>query len=86
MAKQSVSFMVPSEKVGRLDAVAATKERDRSFILNEAIDMYLDLNDHHTRLIEQGIADIEAGRFSSHAEVGKALTEQRRRRSAKVAS
>ena len=86
MAKQSVGFMVPSEKVGRLDAVAATKERDRSFILNEAIDLYLDLNDHHTRLIEQGIADMEAGRFSSHAEVGKALTEQLRRRSAKVAS
>jgi predicted transcriptional regulator len=86
MAKQSVSFMVPTEKVDKLDALASTKERDRSFILNEAVDLYLDLNEYHTRLIEQGIADIEAGRFSSHAEVGKALAKQRRRRSVKAAS
>jgi predicted transcriptional regulator len=86
MSKRSITFMVDSEKIGQLDALASTKERDRSFVLNEAIDQYLDLNDYHTRLIEQGIADFEAGRVSSHEEVGRALAKQRQGRSSKVAS
>jgi toxin ParE1/3/4 len=86
MAKKSITFMVDSEKVGKLDALASTKERDRSFLLNEALDQYLDLNDYHMRLVEQGIADFEAGRISSHEEVGRALAKQRQRRTSKVAS
>ena len=80
MAKQSVSFLVPSEKVGQLDALASSKERDRSFVLNEALDLYLDLHQHHVESVERGIADFEAGRTFSHAEVGKALEAQRKKR------
>ena len=79
MSKKSITFVVDSEKVEKLDALASATERDRSFLLNEALGQYLDLNDYHTRRIEQGIADVAAGRVSSHAEVLRALAERRQR-------
>jgi RHH-type transcriptional regulator, rel operon repressor / antitoxin RelB len=81
MSKKVITFLVDSEKVGKLDALASTRERDRSLLLNEALDQYLDLNDYHTHLIERGIADVAAGRVASHEEVLRALAEQRQRRS-----
>ena len=80
MTKRSVSFLVPSEKVGQIDALATIKDRDRSFVLNEAVDLYLDLHQHHVASIERGIADFEAGHTFSHAEVGRALDAQRKKR------
>jgi predicted transcriptional regulator len=80
MSKKVITFLVDSEKVGKPDALASTRERDRSFLLNEALDQYLDLNDYHTRLIEQGIAEVAAGRVSGHEEVRRALAEQRQLR------
>lgn len=79
MAKQSVSFLVPSEKVSKLDAVAANQERDRSYVLNEAVDLYLDHHKYYTELVEQGIADIEAGRTMTQEQVIEAVNAQRKR-------
>jgi RHH-type transcriptional regulator, rel operon repressor / antitoxin RelB len=81
MSKKVITLLVDSEKVEKLDALASTREQDRSLLLNEALDQYLDLNDYHTHLIEQGIADVAAGRVVSHEEVLRALAEQRQRRS-----
>jgi predicted transcriptional regulator len=75
MSKKSASFMVASEKVRRLDALVSTRGRDHSVILDEAIDLYLDLDEHHGRLIKQGIADAYAGRVISHEGIGRALDE-----------
>jgi predicted transcriptional regulator len=77
MSKKTVSFIAPVEKVSQLDALASTRDRDRSFVLNEAIDLYLDLNTYHTSLIEEGIADAEAGRLVPFKEVKRQLAEQR---------
>ena len=35
ISKKSITFVVDSEKVEKLDALASTRERDRSFLLNE---------------------------------------------------
>ena len=63
-------------EAGKARSLASTRERDRSFLLNEAFDQYLDLNDYHICLIEQGIGDVAAGRVSSLEEVRRALAEQ----------
>jgi predicted transcriptional regulator len=85
MSKKNVSFLAPEEKVSKLDALADVTGHDRSYYLNEAVDLFLDLSEHHTRRIEQGIADIETGRTSSHLHVSQAIQEQRSRRESKVA-
>jgi predicted transcriptional regulator len=69
--EKTVSFGTDSEKVEALGALAAAQERDRASVLNEAVDCYLDLNQYHTELIEQGIRQADAGELIDHAEVEK---------------
>jgi predicted transcriptional regulator len=80
MSKKKVSFLAPEDKISKLDALADITGHDRSFYLNEAVDLFLDLSEHHVRRIEQGIADIEAGRVCLHTEVLQTLQVMRQRR------
>jgi len=81
MALKTVSFRALTSKIDRIDLLADAQERDRTFLLNEAIDQYLELHDHHTALIEQGLADAKAGRLVSQQAVEKQLAARRKRRS-----
>ena len=47
-----MSISVSPEKQAKLDAIAAGADRSRSYIVNEAIDHYLDLYEWQTRRIE----------------------------------
>lgn len=42
MDKETITFRVDSEKKEVLDAIAAGMDRDRSYILNEALNVYLE--------------------------------------------
>jgi predicted transcriptional regulator len=77
MAKQSVSFLIDSEKVSTLDSLAKNQDRDRSCLLNEAVDNYLDLQKYHLELIQKGLDAIEAGDVISHEEVMRRSAERR---------
>ena len=77
---KTVSFRTDSKKVKTLDALAAAQQRDRSYLLNEAIDHYLDLQQYHIRLIEEGIREADAGELIEHEQVSKLVTKLRRRR------
>jgi predicted transcriptional regulator len=68
---KTVSFRTDSRKVEALDAIAASQDRDRSYLLNQAIDSYLELQQYHVELIEKGIQQAEAGNLVDHAEVEK---------------
>jgi len=76
---KTVSFRTDAKKVKALDALAASQDRDRSYLLNEAIDHYLDLQQYHIRLIEQGIRQADAGELVDHNEVEKIATKHRRK-------
>jgi predicted transcriptional regulator len=82
---KSISFRTPSSKLEKIDKLAGTQHRDRSYILNEAIDQYLDLQSYHANLVEQGLRDSEAGKVVSHEEIGRRLAKQRASRKMKAA-
>jgi len=48
-----MSISVSPEKQAKLDAIAASADRSRSYVVNEAIDHYLDLYDWQIRRIEE---------------------------------
>jgi predicted transcriptional regulator len=54
-------------------------KRDRSFVLNEAVDNYLELNRYQIGLIEEGIAAAKRGDFVEHEEVRRMIGKMRRR-------
>ncbi|MDH3910327.1 MAG: ribbon-helix-helix domain-containing protein [Rhodospirillales bacterium] len=42
MGKETVTFRVDSEKKDALDTIATGLDRDRSYVLNQAIDAYIE--------------------------------------------
>ena len=46
-------------------AIAAVMDRDRSYIINEAITAYLEMHKWQIEEIKKGIAEAEAGDFAS---------------------
>ena len=43
MEKQTISFRLDAEKVSDLDTLAKALDRDRSYLLNEAVRSYLEV-------------------------------------------
>jgi RHH-type transcriptional regulator, rel operon repressor / antitoxin RelB len=71
MSLKTITFRTPEEKAAALDSIAAMQRRDRSFILNEAVDQYLSLQEYHLALIDEGIRAADAGHLIPHSEVVK---------------
>jgi predicted transcriptional regulator len=55
--------------VESLDELASEMDRDRSYLLNEAVEYYLRLNEHHIKLIKKGLRAAERGDFVPDAEL-----------------
>ncbi len=80
MDKETVTFRLDEDKKKALDEVAAGMDRDRSYVLNEAVDYYLDLHRWQLEHIRHGLAEANAGRFASEKEVSAVFARLRRRR------
>jgi predicted transcriptional regulator len=79
MEKQTVSFRLDSQKVGALDTLAEAVDRDRSYLLNEAVTAYLDVQQWQIDQIKAGIRQANAGKLLDHGEVKKMAAKWRRR-------
>ena len=75
---KTISFRISSEAVDTLDGLAETMDRDRSYLLNEAVERYLELNEYHIRLIKKGLRAAKEGRLISHADVKKMISKMGR--------
>lgn len=69
MSSKTITFRMPEEKLASLDSIAEFEQRDRSFILNEAVNQYLSLQQYNRALIEEGIRQADAGETVPHEEV-----------------
>jgi predicted transcriptional regulator len=61
MSKETVSFRIEVEKRAALDEVAEILERDRSAVINEAIEAYLELHHWQVEHIRRGLAEAADG-------------------------
>jgi len=75
---KTISFRIPADTVESLDELAEGMERDRSHLLNEAVENYLRLNEHHIRLIKKGLQAAERGDFVPDADMKKLMARMRR--------
>jgi predicted transcriptional regulator len=69
MSKENITFRIESDKKLALEAIAKGINRDRSYVLNEAIDAYLEMHQWQIEEIHKGIAEADAGDFASEEEV-----------------
>ena len=75
---KTVSFRISSDAVDTLDALAETMDRDRSYLLNEAVERYLELNEYHIKLIKKGLRAAKEGKLVSHADVKEMISKMGR--------
>ena len=69
MGKQTISLRVDSQKVTALDSLAEAFDRDRSYLINDAIDAYLDVQQWQLEQIKEGLRQADAGRLIDHGKV-----------------
>lgn len=80
MEKQLISVRLPAEKVAALDALAESLDRDRSYLVNEAVEDYLEVQRYHIERIQEGIRAVDAGDVIDHSEVKKLIAKLKRRK------
>ncbi|OUL29384.1 CopG family transcriptional regulator [Nostoc sp. T09] len=74
MSKENITFRIDSDKKATLDLIAAGINRDRSYVLNEAIEAYIQMHQWQIEEIQKGIAEADAGDFASDEEVKATFT------------
>jgi predicted transcriptional regulator len=77
MSREIISFRLESEKREALDALASALDRDRSYIINEVIEAYLDVQRWQIEHIREGLRQADAGEFASEADIAAALAPRR---------
>jgi predicted transcriptional regulator len=74
MSKENVTFRLDPDKRAALDAIAAGMDRNLTYVLNQAINAYLEMHQWQLQEIQQGIAEADAGDFASEDEVTAVFT------------
>ncbi len=73
-----ISFLTDKAKRDALDIIAAAMDRDRSYILNEAIAAYLEVQQWHLHDTRKAIDEADAGDFASERGVQQAFGKYKR--------
>ena len=81
--QRTISFRLDEDKIAALDGLAKSADRDRSYLLNEAVSNYLELQEYHARLVQEGLEAVKAGRTVTAAQVRKRISKLARGRRSK---
>jgi predicted transcriptional regulator len=72
--QRTVSFRLDEDKIEALDGLAESVDRDRSYLLNEAVTNYLELQAYQVGLIKEGLKAVKEGRTVEIADVRARIT------------
>jgi predicted transcriptional regulator len=67
--KKTISFRLEADKVAALDRLAKAQTRDRTFLLSQAVDAYLEVQQWQIEHIQEGLRQADAGMGTDHQAV-----------------
>lgn len=67
--RDQVSLKIAASTKKRIEQLAQATRRTKSFVIEEAINQYLELNEWQIASIERGLEDVRAGRVISHEDL-----------------
>ncbi len=76
MTMRIASIRLDEEKITRLDRLAAAMDRSRSWVINQAIEQYLDHEEWFAEAVNEGIAAADRGELVPHEEAVKAARDR----------
>lgn len=71
MKKDTITFRLDTDKKKILDTIALAMDRDRAYVLNEAVDDFIELHQWQMEQIQKGIEEADKGLFASKEDVEK---------------
>jgi len=71
MEKVNVTVRIDKDKVAALDELALSDDRDRSYLIKQAIDGYICMRQSQIEDIKKAIAEADAGNFVPDEEIEK---------------
>ncbi len=78
--KDTFSVRLEPDKREKLDSLAASMDRPRSYLVAQAIDQFLDYHEWKLEQVEEGRAAADRGELVSHEELFDDLRSRYRRR------
>lgn len=80
MAESKVlTLRLDSALTEKLDRLADAMQRNRSFLVSEAIREYISLNEWQIEEIQKALREADAGDFASEADVKRSMKKWKRR-------
>jgi predicted transcriptional regulator len=73
VANETLTIRIDSEMREALDAIASYQDRDRTYVVKEALRAYLEVYQWQVAHIRQGLAEADAGKFASDADMKKLI-------------
>ena len=66
---KATTIRIDDETLGRVDGLAKALSRSRSWIINQAIDRFLDYEEWYAKEVKDGLAEVERGETATYEEV-----------------
>lgn len=77
MEKVNVTIRMDAEEVAFLDKLAGITDRDRSYLIKQAVSEYIALQRWQLEEIEKALQEADAGEFATEKEVKRVFDELR---------
>jgi len=69
MAAKTTTIRIDDTVLGRVDSLAKSMSRSRNWVIQQAVDRYLDYEEWFVHQVEQGLEEVKRGETLSHDEV-----------------
>ena len=79
MAREIMTVRVDPRTRQALDGIATALDRDRTYVVNQALEAYIDVHQWQIDHIQQGLREAKAGKFASEAQVNKVMARLRKK-------
>jgi RHH-type rel operon transcriptional repressor/antitoxin RelB len=79
MAREIMTVRVEPRTRKALDGIATVLDRDRTYVVNQALEAYIDVHQWHIDHIQQGLREAKAGKFASEVQINKVMARLRKK-------
>jgi predicted transcriptional regulator len=79
MARETMTVRIQPQTRKALDGIAESLDRDRTYVVNQALEAYIDV--HHWQIdhIRRGLREANAGKFATESEVNRTIARLRKK-------
>jgi predicted transcriptional regulator len=79
MAREAITTRIRPQIRRAVDGIAVALDRDRTYVVNQALEAYIDLHRWQIAHIRRGLREANAGKFATAAKVNRTIARLRKK-------